>query len=765
MIATVAIGVLLAQAPLTIDHIMQGPALVGYAPEAVRWAGNGRLYFQWKQASDAPEKELDTYTVESDGAGLRKLTEPRKLTEEDARLAPPAGGDENKSKTQVVFERGGDIFLYDRPSDRVRQLTRTVEAESNPHFVSDAKRIYFTRANNLYALALDSATLTQMTDIRPVGTVVDDPDKKGTDSQEVLKKEERGLLAVVAERARKRQDDEAKRKRENPRKPYVLKAGESVAALELTPGEQYVVALFKHAPEDAKKTAVPNYVTESAYTEDIPSRSKVGDKQERTSLAVIAVDTGEMKPVVYPLSGTEEKNVTPADLQLPVWSEDGTKAVLLARSVDNKDRWILALDAATAKVRVLANDHDDAWLGGPGSNALGWMQGDREIFFQSERLGYSHLYAVSWDGGAARALTSGNWEVLDARLSRDKSRFLLLTNEAGTGENQCYELPAAGGERRRLTAASGHHACTLSPDEKWIADVYSYTNKPPELYVQANAAGADARRLTTSPAPAFGQYPWTGTPEFVIAARDGAPLHAKLFKPANAKPGGPGVVFVHGAGYLQDIEKAWSYYYREYLFHHFLMERGYTVMEVDYRGSAGYGRDWRTGIYRNMGGKDLEDNVDAARWLVAHAGVDPKRIGIYGGSYGGFITLMAMFTTPDVFAAGAALRPVTDWAHYDDEYTSDILNRPQGDAEAYRRSSPIYFANGLKGALLICHGVADTNVHFQDTVRLAQKLIELRKENWEVAMYPAEDHGFRNASSWADEYKRIFALFERNLKK
>ena len=165
-----------------------------------------------------------------------------------------------------------------------------------------------------------------------------------------------------------------------------------------------------------------------------------------------------------------------------------------------------------------------------------------------------------------------------------------------------------------------------------------------------------------------------------------------------------------------------------------------------------------------MGGKDLDDNIDAARWLVSRYGADPKRLGIYGGSYGGFITLMAMFTQPDAFAAGAALRPVTNWANYNDGYTSNILNLPQVDAEAYKRSSPIYFAQGLKGALLICHGMADTNVHFQDTAELVQKLIELRKENWQMAVYPVENHGFVEPTSWADEYKRIFDLFEKNLK-
>jgi len=160
----------------------------------------------------------------------------------------------------------------------------------------------------------------------------------------------------------------------------------------------------------------------------------------------------------------------------------------------------------------------------------------------------------------------------------------------------------------------------------------------------------------------------------------------------------------------------------------------------------------------------LNDNVDGAKWLVEQ-GADPKRIGIYGGSYGGFITLMAMFTTPDVFAAGAALRPVTDWAHYNDPYTANILNLPQNDPEAYRKSSPIYFADGLKGALLICHGMVDTNVFFQDSVRLVQRLIELHKQNWSIAIFPVENHGFVQPSSWMDEYHRIFQLFETNLKK
>src|ERR1051325_3175290 len=197
-----------------------------------------------------------------------------------------------------------------------------------------------------------------------------------------------------------------------------------------------------------------------------------------------------------------------------------------------------------------------------------------------------------------------------------------------------------------------------------LAVVRSYSNKPPELYLEPATPGSQGRQITTSPIPEFFTHDWIDPRIVSVRARDGAEIAARLYVPSNWKRGGPAVFFVHGAGYLQNVHRWWSSYYREYMFNHLLMERGFIVMDIDYRGSSGYGRDWRTGIYRFMGGKDLTDHVDAARYLVSEFGVDPKRIGLYGGSYGGFITLMAMFTQPEVFAAGAALRPVTDWAHY-----------------------------------------------------------------------------------------------------
>jgi dipeptidyl aminopeptidase/acylaminoacyl peptidase len=251
----------------------------------------------------------------------------------------------------------------------------------------------------------------------------------------------------------------------------------------------------------------------------------------------------------------------------------------------------------------------------------------------------------------------------------------------------------------------------------------------------------------------------------MVPASDGVNVPARIYKPeqVGATANGAAVIFVHGAGYLQNVHTYWSSYFREYMFHHYLASKGYVVLDLDYRASAGYGRDWRTAIYRHMGGRDLQDQVDGSRWLQRTLGVSAERVGIYGGSYGGFITLMALFNHPKDFGAGAALRSVTDWAHYNHPYTGNILNEPHQDSTAYRRSSPIYFAEGLEDPLLIAHGMVDVNVHFQDVVRLSQRLIELGKTGWELAVYPVEDHGFVRPDSWTDEYRRIFELFERSI--
>ncbi|HSL87232.1 MAG TPA: prolyl oligopeptidase family serine peptidase, partial [Bacteroidales bacterium] len=365
--------------------------------------------------------------------------------------------------------------------------------------------------------------------------------------------------------------------------------------------------------------------------------------------------------------------------------------------------------------------------------------------------------------GEKKALTAGPFEVFNPVISRDGKWWYFSSNEVHPGERHFYRMPLEGGVRTQITEMTGHHEVFLSPDERLLAIRYSYSNLPWELYFMENKPGGAVRKITNSLSDEFLAYPWRDPHVITFPASDGEDVYARVYHPDKSIKNHAAVIFVHGAGYLQNAHKGWSRYSREYMFHNLLADLGYTVLDIDYRGSAGYGRNWRTGIYRHMGGKDLSDHVDGARFLVEHFDIDSSKIGLYGGSYGGFITLMALFKYPGVFASGAAMRAVTDWAHYNHSYTSNILNTPVTDPEAFRRSSPVYYAEGLQGHLLMTHGMVDDNVHFQDIVRLCQRLIELGKDDWELAIYPVERHAFTEPSSWIDQYKRILNLFESTL--
>lgn len=614
--------------------------------------------------------------------------------------------------------------------------------------------MYWVSGNNVWAAELAGGPLRQLTDLR----LEAEPKESEAEGQRaILETQQTELFDAVRDRVAARERREAEDSARTNVRPVYLGAKSTLEGAEVSPSGRHVLLAVSTEAED-KATLVPNFVTESGYTEPVDARSKVGDVQEGQRAGILDLRTGR---VAWIEPGPANRKLT---LIPRGWAPEADRALLVGIPADYKDRWIYTA-GPDGRTTVVDHLRDEAWVGGPGLFSAGWLPDGERVWFVSERAGYAHLYTAPAAGGEARAVTSGEWEVTDVDLAPNGKRFFLTTSETHPGERNVYAVAVVGGARTRITALDGWNEGIASPDGRRLAVLHSMGNEPPELYLQELRPGARARRVTVSTTPEFRGGPWIRPEVVTFPARDGARVHARIFRPreVGAEPNGAAVVFVHGAGYLQNAHRGWSSYFREYMFHHLLASRGYTVLDADYRGSSGYGAEWRTGIYRHMGGKDLTDQVDGVRWLVANEGVDSARVGIYGGSYGGFITLMAMFTEPEIFRSGAALRSVTDWAHYNHGYTSRILNQPQDDPEAYRRSSPIYFAEGLQGNLLIADGMMDTNVHFQDVVRLTQRLIELGKDDWELAVYPVEGHAFERADSWSDEYRRILELWERTL--
>ncbi|MBK6949495.1 MAG: S9 family peptidase [Haliscomenobacter sp.] len=762
---------------LSIGQIMQGDRFVGFLPENVFWGDdNQTIYFSWNPGMDTLRS---LYKVSISGG------EPQKVSAAEQR-ALLSGGTYTRDVSRKITERNGDLFLVDVASNSARAINQPLDRESGASFADGDTKVVFSRNNNLFVWNILDGSTSQLTDFRSGAAPAE---KKPTPQEAWLTEQQLDLFEVLEWRKGQREAREKQNKLLEPDRPKTYYTGtKQLTGLDASPDLRFITfQLIKRA--ESKRTDVPDYVAESGFTANLPSRPKVGSPMDSQEFGIYDTERDTfyfVDPKTLP--GISDKPEFLKDYHKgaeafkpqydkprevnyagPVFSDDG-RALLVIRSQDNKDRWIVSLDLPTGAMRLIDRQRDEAWVGGPGigwsggAGNVGFLMDTRKVWYQSEETGYSHLYVADLETGEKKALTEGKFEILSARLSRDRQYFFLTANAEGPHERHFYRLSVHGGPLEKITSMTGNNEVSVSPDEKYLAIRYSYSNKPWEVYWMENRPGAPATQLTRSTTPEFNRYPWSDPQIVWFKARDGVMVPARLYRPAKPKKGGPAVIFVHGAGYTQNVHKWWASYFREFMFHHFLADNGYTVLDIDYRASEGYGRDWRTAIYRHMGGKDLDDQVDGARYLVSQYGVDAKKVGIYGGSYGGFMTLMALFNAPETFRSGAALRSVTDWAHYNHGYTANILNTPVEDSIAYQRSSPINFAEGLKGDLLILHGMVDVNVHFQDVVRLSQRLIELKKERWEFAVFPMEDHGFMEPSSWTDEYRRIFELFERTLK-
>lgn len=447
------------------------------------------------------------------------------------------------------------------------------------------------------------------------------------------------------------------------------------------------------------------------------------------------------------------------------WSDSGRHAAVMLGSHDNKDRWIVTVDtlAEPAVWTTAHHERDAAWIGS--FNGFGFVPGTETLWFTSEQSGWGHLY-VAQPGETPKALTEGPWEVRSVTAMSDGESFLARTNRGDRGVWEVERI-TMDGTVTPVTAMGGMvESFELSPDETRVLFTCSGLMDPPELFLTPIRGGEPAR-ITDTDTDLYRSFDWV-KPELVWVPSthtEGA-VHMRVYRPDPARYPGPRpiVVFAHGAGYLQFADRGWTEnYYREHMFHTLLADRGILVIGPDFRHSAGYGRDWRAAVYRDMGEPELQDLDDCLAYAAAELGGDPEKVGIYGGSYGGFLTLMAMFLRPDTYDCGAALRSVADWRHYNHGWTSNVLDTPAVDPEPFDRCSPITHAEGLQGALLMCHGMLDNNVVAQGVVRLSQRLIELEKDDWELALYPAEAHGFEEPSGWLDEYRRILELFEENL--
>lgn len=760
-----------AQTPISLDQAMAHPDWIGTPVEAAWWSADSKRVLYRQKLSGSPVRAL--YQQALDGSQSDRV-DGKEWSEIDE--ATPVF---DRNRQHALFVRQGDVFMRSISSGSLIQITKTAEAESAPQFGTDG-RVLFQRGQDWFAWR--SGGLTE-----PVLQLKaeNDPKKIPPASSAVAHE-----LRLIATLARQKAEREALSKDRDERRSgdgssaiaaTYLGSNVTIAGSSLSPDGRYALVITTEKGADAGKAGkMPKYVTESGFEEFEEVRTRVGRNFPLAQkLWLVDVRTQTVRELDFsalpgistdPLADLRKaqkldalKGLRGVRMDYPtVWSLDGSQVAVLVRAIDNKDRWLVGVDFASGKLNTRQRLTDPGWINW-NFNEYGFLP-DNRFWYLSEHTGYSHLYVG--EGKTAKALTSGRFEASSVQWDSTGTLAYFVCNRKWPGDYEVCRVNADGSDLREITALDGVEDFNLAPNDAQLAVRYSGSYTPIQLAV-VNARTGQTSKLTDTRSPEFKARAWI-EPEYVqVPSKHGAGVvWAKLYRPKNAEPGKkyPIAMFVHGAGYLQNVSARYPNYFREQMFHNLLVQQGYVVLDMDFRGSEGYGRDWRTAIYRQMGHPELEDYLDGIDYMVEKHQGDKANVGIYGGSYGGFMSFMALFRAPESFKAGAALRPVTDWTSYNHEYTSNILNTPDVDPEAYKKSSPIEYVENLKGALLISHGMMDDNVFYQDSVRLSQRLIELKKHNWTFASYPLERHGYLQPESWYDQYRRIYELFEANLK-
>lgn len=772
---------------LTMEQIMSDPDWLGRQPEDAFFSplGDAMLYSRKREGSVIK----DVYLTNTDYGNGNKVS----LSDLHKYKYDQIIDDDDHEFVAYVFE--GNLFIQMRETKEVKQLTRWSQGVRNIAYMND-NAVSFQRGNAFFSIDVYSGKFTQhfewSFDNKPIAV---------KPAKDYIEQEQHKLIEYIQIQRKNRQDRHDYRQQLEQANASIMsshfyfdKNHINVAASISPDGAYAIVVTRDNIPTRDDTDIMPDYIEENGRIAAKNVRQRVADAkpvshrvhfldlkqntQEEISfvnlpgynedvLADVKRENAEAKGETYTI------NRLPRDIRLmsdmyatesPIkWQDNAQYAALMLEAWDNKDRWIVTLDVNDPKFVTQHRLHDEAWINYR-MNQFGWFDESNTLYILSEQSGYSQIYTKPIDGDLQQ-ITKGRFVVDEVKLTKDDAFFYYKANKKHPGIYEIYRVATKGGEATALTDLNGMTDFKLSPNEDVLLLTHSKLAMPPELYTKTIATSEPASQLTNTVSEEFLSIDWA-IPSIVPikSSHVEQPIYSRVYTPkTESDTPRRAVVFNHGAGYLQNAHLGWSAYFREFMFHSLLVSQGYVVLDMDFRASRGYGRDWRTAIYRQMGTPEVQDLKDGVDWLVENANVDRNRIGTYGGSYGGFLTFMALFNEPDLFQAGAALRPVSDWAHYNTAYTSNILNTPDIDPIAYQRSSPIYYAEGLTKPLLINAPMVDNNVFFVDVVRLVQRFIELEIVHFETAIYPVEPHGFVQPSSWLDEYRRIHKLFETNL--
>jgi len=724
---------------LPLERLFSAPDLAGPTLRGVKVSPDGRLVAYLK-ARDDDKDRYDLWAYDVPAASHRQLVDSRTLAGADRALSAEEEARRERQRTSalsgivdysfapdsrhLLIPLNGDLYVYDLArsgAEAVQRLTTTDAYETDAHFSPRSHYVSFIRDQNLYVIDLANGTERAIT--RQGGGLVSF-----------------GMAEFIAQEEMDRD-----------------------TGYWWSPDERYlVVARVDETPVQE----VERFEIQAAGAKIVRQRyPATGTPNARVDLLVAELGSDPLRVLDL---GPER------DIYLPdvAWFPDSRGIAVQRQSRDQKTLELLRFDALTGRCQVLLTETAEHWV--PLHRELTFLQRAKQFIWASSRDGFQHLYLYGNDGKLLRQLTHGEFMVTGTGIDNavravdePARRVYFTANLPLPVERQLFWVSLdSPGRPQRVTTAAGTHSAAMSANARVFVDTFSNADTPPKVVLRRADGGAITELVPNNLDASHPYTPFLDAhvqAEFgSLPAADGQLMYYELLRPRVLEPGRkyPVLVDVYGGPGVQRILNAWD---KDTTFHQYLVQHGYVVFSLDNRGSGFRGTKFETLLGQRMAGVQVQDQVRGVEFLRSLPYVDGKRIGIYGWSYGGYMTLMCLMQAPDAFAAGVAGAPVTDWTLYDTHYTERYLSTPQSDPQGYAASNVLSYAEKLQRPLLLIHGMADDNVLFVNSTVLIKKLQDLQKP-FDLMTYPGGKHGLtRQGVTGLHAHAQIVRFFDREL--
>lgn len=716
--------------PLSIERLFSDPGLSGKSPVKLKFSPTGErvTYLQGKE-NDYNRYDLWEYNLkdktnrmlvdsESLFSGPETLSDEEKARRERQRIFGKGILEYKFSKdgSALLFPLNGDLYYYNLAKQQSKKLTNTPEFETDARFSPKGKYVSFIRAQNVYALNIATGKETQLT----------------TDGGGVIKN---GMAEFVSQEEMGRMTG------------YWWSNDESQIA-------------FTRIDETPVAEAIRNEI----YAEEVKLFNQrypfTGTNNVDIQLGIVKLNN---KKINWVDLGKEK------DIYIPrvKWLQDSKTLSYQWQNRSQQKLELRAYDTKSKKQKVLLTETSDTWINL--HKELRFLKDKEHFVWASERDGFKHLYLYKNDGTLVRQITQGDWIVDSLQGVDEKKGLVYFSGRADSVlESHFYSVPLKkSGKMKRLTKKGQYHKVVMAQDYKSFIDSSSSVNKPTSVSLRDNKGEfitwLEQNKLDAKH-PLSPYIADLTTPEYGrLKAEDGQTMHYRLFKPKNLESGKkyPVIVNVYGGPHAQRVTNSWR---SKNMYFQYMVQQGYIVFQLDNRGSYNRGKAFEDPIYKHLGKPEVVDQIKGVEFLRTLDFVDANRIGIYGHSYGGYMALMTMFKASDYFQAGVSGAPVTDWNLYDTHYTERYLSHPKTNADGYEASNVFAYSEGLKGPLMIYHGMADDNVLFTHATKVF-KTLQDQAQPFEMMTYPGSKHSLRGKQVQTHLHKTITDFFDRHFKK